>query len=353
MPKSLDVLIGLAVVMLAISMAVTLFTQAITSLLNTDGKRLYEGLRSLLLQIDPQLKGIADELITAILTHPLTADSRGRLGSVIHRDEFTKLLLDLATGAGAQKLQPASKETLAKALAQNGIDNPSLVLAKIRSTAMELERDHPDWASSFRQDTAILREASSQFIAKLNGLFDQTIDRVSARFTAHVRVITVVCSVFVALVIQLDTVGIVNNLWMSDSLRNQMIASSIGLNQASIANQPSKIEGTEALHFQEDFKQNIQNLETLAANGLFLLPVSGPVWWHNWRVGKIPGIVLSALLLSLGAPFWYNVLKTLLRLRSQIADKDDAQRVTRQTSQADRGTGPTTFTGQQIESDKS
>jgi hypothetical protein len=42
------------------------------------------------------------------------------------------------------------------------------------------------------------------------------------------------------------------------------------------------------------------------------------------------GIVLSWLLLSLGAPFWYDMLKDLLKLRSALAGKEEAQRKDRQ-----------------------
>ena len=77
---------------------------------------------------------------------------------------------------------------------------------------------------------------------------------------------------------------------------------------------------------------------------LLTVPDAGfSAWWDNWTDVKIFGVILSALLLSLGAPFWYNTLKTLLGLREKIAAKDDAQRATRQTSQANSGTGPTTF----------
>ena len=46
------------------------------------------------------------------------------------------------------------------------------------------------------------------------------------------------------------------------------------------------------------------------------------------------GMLLTALLLSLGAPFWYNALGRLLQLRSVLAVKDDAQRSERQGSNA-------------------
>lgn len=44
-------------------------------------------------------------------------------------------------------------------------------------------------------------------------------------------------------------------------------------------------------------------------------------------------MLIATLLISLGAPFWYSILKDLIGLRSQLAQKDDAQRQTRQTNQ--------------------
>jgi hypothetical protein len=55
--------------------------------------------------------------------------------------------------------------------------------------------------------------------------------------------------------------------------------------------------------------------------------------WPN----RIPGMILSAVLLSLGAPFWYNSLQDLLRLRSVVAKNDEQQRTTRQTTQSADG----------------
>jgi hypothetical protein len=41
---------------------------------------------------------------------------------------------------------------------------------------------------------------------------------------------------------------------------------------------------------------------------------------HFW------GILFSAGLLSLGAPFWYNALKTLSALKPTVANKEDQER---------------------------
>jgi len=45
-----------------------------------------------------------------------------------------------------------------------------------------------------------------------------------------------------------------------------------------------------------------------------------PSWLHFW------GILASAALLSLGAPFWFNMLKTLSNLRPVLANKEQQER---------------------------
>jgi hypothetical protein len=48
-------------------------------------------------------------------------------------------------------------------------------------------------------------------------------------------------------------------------------------------------------------------------------------------------VLISIALISLGAPFWYEMLKNLIRLRSLVASKDEDERKQRQTSQAPDG----------------
>ena len=52
MLKSLDVLIGLIVIILAMSMAVTVITQALTTVVNSRGRHLRRGLADLLQLLD-------------------------------------------------------------------------------------------------------------------------------------------------------------------------------------------------------------------------------------------------------------------------------------------------------------
>src|SRR4029077_6998862 len=121
--KSLDVLIGLAVIMLALSMAVTMMTQFVTTTLNSRGRHLRRGLADLLGQLDPALHDkLAKDVATAVLRHPLVSNTFCGLGSGVPRDEFTKLLLALTDDKSS--LQGEAKAALIKALQQNGIADP-------------------------------------------------------------------------------------------------------------------------------------------------------------------------------------------------------------------------------------
>jgi hypothetical protein len=80
--KSIDVLIGLAVVLLALSMAVTVLTQSITTLVNSRGRHLRRGLTDLLEQLDPTLTpALSKAIATRLLTHPLVSGSNTPIAS--------------------------------------------------------------------------------------------------------------------------------------------------------------------------------------------------------------------------------------------------------------------------------
>lgn len=331
MLKTLDVLIGLSVVMLLMSMIVTVATQFVTTMLNSRGKHLLQGLTDILRQVDPRLEpAIAAKIARAVLLHPLIGDLNGRLGGVIHREELTKLLLELAAGNGPQPLEADAKAALQAALVANGVceaGSPDHIEAQLRETirnvsslALQLELSHPELANSARARIAMLQQASSGLVAKVNLWFDQTIDRVSDRFTQHTRFVTFYGSLLLAVVIQLDTAALVSRLASDDALRSSLVQQAQNAQNTNSDVQLSK--------------SDIQNIHDLMTNNVVGVPLSLSDWLGRWSLDnalmKILGIVLSAVLLSLGAPFWYNALQNLLRLRSLVAAKDDVQRRERQ-----------------------
>jgi hypothetical protein len=316
--KSLDVLIGLTVIMLALSMAVTMVTQFVTSTINSRGKHLKGGLGTLINQLDPALDAkVADTIATAVLTHPLVSNARGGLGSVVHREEFTKLLLELSRDSST--LESSAKGLLKKALERNGIGDPEATLKHVRALTLDLETANPQLAADVRQSMAMVQGASSDLVAKVHNWFDQTMDRVSQRFTATTRGITFVSALVVAVGLQVDTVELVNRLNADDTLRNAFVQQAKTM---QLANQNPDSTDLERDRLYRSF---------LAEKGLISLPSSGH-WREHWKDVNFLGVLITSLLLSLGAPFWYNALSRLLQLRSVLAAKDDTERTARQTA---------------------
>jgi hypothetical protein len=342
MLKTLDVLIGLTVIMLVLSMGVTMLTQFVTTVLNSRGRHLKRGLIDLLNQIDPALKqkigtateSMAGRVADAVLTHPLISSTGRRLGTVVHREELTRLLLYLVDDSAT--LEREVKTELRQVLARNGITDPDGTLKKIRDVSLQLEAANPSLAVDVRQTLAILQEARSDFVAKINNSFDQAIDRVAQRFTASTRAITFVGALLVAGALQVDTIGLVNRLSADDKLREAFVTRAASIQGAASTSLPAQEAGASAAPGTETI--DLQYMAFLADNGLLTAARTRSQWMERWGAINLVGVLITSLLLSLGAPFWYNALGRLLQLRSLLAAKDDDQRNARQATK----TVPTT-----------
>jgi hypothetical protein len=329
--KSIDILIGAVSVVLLFSMSVTVLTGAIAALFNLRGVQLRKGITDLLTHLDASVTpDVAKQIATAVLKHPLIADSVRRLGTVIHRDELTTLLMDLGAGNSGD-LKKDAAAALTTALKNNGIDNPQATLDSVRSISMILESTHPELATDARTTAAILEGAESKFVGKINAWFDQTIDRTAQRFTFHTRYIAFGCALLVAAGVQLDAISLLNRLALDDSFR---AATSEAAKQLVDTADPTKSKSPDVAAVRDQY------YKILSVAGLVVMPVDSE-WVKQWSLKKVPGILLTAMLLTLGAPFWYNVLKNLLALRSSLAQKDDQQRANRQndTSATTSGSG--------------
>ena len=349
MLKTIDILLGVTVVMLIVSMCVTMITQALIRLRDARGKKLLEGLAGLMQQIDPSLdRALAQGVAGALLRHPLVSEGSQRLGSTIHREEFTTLLLELGSGNVPAELREhvtgGVQEAVGKILRDHGITDPQKTLENVRTAALQLERASPELATDVRHSMAQMQEVREQLVGKVHAWFDQTMDRVASRFTADTRQVTVACSFVVAFALQLDVVGLMNRLSVDPALRQALVTQA-----TTTAGAAQSGTGDPLDRLQNLTGQSREDLQGLAQIGAVTLP--GKDWVANWGISNtllpygcaagapcpakvnLLGVILSALMLSLGAPFWYNALRNLVRLRSVVASKDDDQRATRQTTQ--------------------
>ncbi|HEY1205433.1 MAG: hypothetical protein ABSH46_06075 [Bryobacteraceae bacterium] len=395
----LDVVIGLAVVMIVIATFVTAVTQFIMSATYARARYLRDGLQTLIAQLDPKELGdharylaelaLRDETVGSKKLLPWLTAARNWLrrhlpwlsannlpafspASVIQREELVLLLLRLASQAPPASTPDAKGTALRKlldAVKGKGSFDAAEELKKIQAEILNQEAADPRAAASTWRSKAIQEVTKGttelhDFVARLNAWYDNTMDRVSSNFGLEAKVVTAVVAFIACAWLQLDTVGLVKRLSTDANYRNAVVSQAKDLGvvaqdpqtkpaQPTPTPDPGKPAPCGGLTPDQCREQVVNKLAEV--RDLSLVPAKpgmgfGTVEWSvfGFRI-KLPivkpvspetwpwsGLLLSWVLVSLGAPFWYDVLKNVMGLRSSLAQLDDKDREGRQAQQ----TGP-------------
>ena len=291
-------------VLLVLSLAVTMLTQMVANFLRLRSRHLREGVLDVFRQLGWGFVGDGAE----ILAHEVV-----RSKDAITREDLIETLLVLA-----QK-NTELKDKIA-ALAP-GFD-PQTLLAHVRRATLELSVERPDLAVAVVRSAAFARSPLAGLASEVFGVFDSTMDRASAQFTEQSRKLVAIVGITVAVALPLDTFDLLKRLARSDSAREQAVA----LAQTFATN---RVSGDPTPH-------NVRlAVAPLQAAEVIVMPSSRAEWLARWQQVNWAGVAVSGLLLTLGGPFWFAVLKDLLRLRSAAASQESRDRAQRQAALAD------------------
>jgi hypothetical protein len=243
----------------------------------------------------------------------ILAHKVARSKDAITREDLIETLLGLAD-------KNPELEDKITALAP-GFDPPTL-LAHLRRATLELSVERPDLAAAVIRSAAIARSPLAALACDVFGVFDSSMDRVSTKFTVQSRKLVAVVGIAVALALPLDAFDLLKRLARSDSARQQAVefAQTFAADQLS-ADPTSRDVRVAAAKLQ--------------AAEVIVVPGSRAEWLARWQQVNWAGVAVSALLLTLGGPFWFAVLKDLLRLRSAAAGQESQDRAQRQAALAD------------------
>ena len=137
--------------------------------------------------------------------------------------------------------------------------------------------------------------------------FDAAMDRVSGFYKRQAQLITIVIGAVIAVSLNVDTVMIGNQLFHDEALRNSIVGAA---QQATTA--PSGTAGG---------SDTTQLEKQLAAAPIPIGwagsgpqgPPGNPPW--GWLV-KAAGLLLTTIAISVGAPFWFDLLKRIMNIRN-------------------------------------
>jgi hypothetical protein len=302
--RSLDTLIGFVTVLLVLSLAVTTLTQIVANFLRLRSRHLRAGVLDVFRQLGWEFAGDGAQILARRVV---------RSKDAITREDLIETLLSLA-----QK----NTELKDKITDQTPGFDPQTLLAHFRRTALELSVERPDLAAAVVRSAAFARSPLAGLASDIFGVFDSTMDRVSAKFTVQSRKLVAVIGIAVALALPLDTFDLLQRLARSDSAREQAVtlAQTFAANQSAADPTPRDVRLAAA---------------KLQAAEVIVVPSSRVEWLARWQQVNWAGVVVSALLLTLGGPFWFTVLKDLLRLRSSAASQESQDRAQRQAALTD------------------
>jgi hypothetical protein len=153
--------------------------------------------------------------------------------------------------------------------------------------------------------------------------YDSTMDRVSGWYKRRVHIILLVIGFLVSALVNADSINIARALMQNDALRQTVVASAE--KAAAPAPQPTPA----------DPAQKVREVkEQLDALGL---PIGWarsppnpddarrfPATWGQWGL-KLLGILITALAVSQGAPFWFDLLNKFIVIRSTVKPREKSQ----------------------------
>lgn len=316
----LDVAIGLVVVYVVMSLLCSSVNEGIESFLKMRSRQLERGIREIL--NDPD----GSQVTHLLYNHPLICGlfqgkydpgkvkkgqlySDRNLPSYIPSANFALAILDIILPATATQrsgaaaaLGSGSEPEVAQALRQAALNFPIPAVGKSLTVLID--------ASS--NDLTIVRKAIEKW-------FDTSMDRVSGWYKRRTQNMLFALALGVAVVLNVDTVRIVDRLLTDPALRNSLVSTAQeyahnGSAQTAGANQTP---GTNWLTMVETNESKLQQLGV-------------PIGWNQtedrggkwfWLL-KIVGILASTFATTLGAPFWFDVLNRFVVIRSTIKPEE-------------------------------
>jgi hypothetical protein len=314
---ALEVVIGLAFIYFVLALICSAVAEAIASFQRQRAKLLVTGIENLFSGSDT-ITEEGRELASQFWRHPLiqglirprasavAADaapySDGKGPAYVPARTFVSALIDL--GARNSKKARAAEEELADEREKPPDPEEKLTHIVMKTSLADAIEGVPS-APMREALLAIYRNAEGDLQAFLRGAerwYDDAMDRVSGWYKRHTQVVLWIIAILLVSLLNVDTVQIATTLWKDPTTRAAVVA------RADKAVQ----QGQGSL----DVSKTVRSIE---------LPLGWKLKFGNGQqeipdhassvIAKLIGLLLTAAALSLGAPFWFDLLSKFVRVR--------------------------------------
>jgi hypothetical protein len=340
--QALDVAIGLILVFFLLSVVCSAINEAFATALAWRSETLLAGLRSLLADAseppsrprqtrkgqatDPkaaagppavETRDPRQPTLSAILDHPLVRSLvdetarrkiRREVPSYLPSRTFATALLDTVAPDVVRKLNE-----------QRGPEAGPLeshdVMREVGESVRVIENHQIRTVLEALVDDA--REDIDRFREGIEQWFDATMERVSGWYKRHVQLRLWLIAFLVAFGLNADAFQIGNQLWKDDALRAAVVAQA----QKTVdEGDTSDIDGAGGGGGDSNGKtvsESVEDVEELSLPIGWSLDPDDPRWPDDfWGfAGKLSGLLVTWIALTMGAPFWFDLLGRVSRVR--------------------------------------
>lgn len=358
----IDIAIGMIFIYLLLSLICSAANEIIERFSKKRAKDLESGLKEML-RSDALVKSLYEHpLVYSLFPKPYTPGGKN-LPSYIPARNFALALMDLAAPSGATGATGGGLQTSSLA----GLANLRAAVAANDKLPKEIKQALLTFAEASLDNPAKVRES-------IEGWFDSSMDRVSGWYKRRSQLIVLLLGLALAILLNVDSVALVRSLATDKAMRDSLVAaaqeyaknsptplpspspsaspspspsptprsaasaspsaspaSSPGVSAATSASpspSPSPSSSpTPACETPEcRVKRNLAQIKTLGLPIGWTREKGDPrsLWgvsWPGWGM-RILGWLVTALALSLGAPFWFDMLNKVIVVRGTVKPKE-------------------------------
>jgi hypothetical protein len=319
----LDIAVGVVFIFLLLSVFASTINELILSLFNMRGKELLLGIQTLL--NDKSVTGLVQKVynhgqVFGLFRGEFDPNKRRNLPSYIPSENFAIALLDSIAQPfseftpQAAPIQPVATitqafETAATALAENAatekVGKPLVsMMAMAGNDAEKLQKSVEAW-------------------------YNSGMDRVSGWYKYRTQWILFWVGLVLAVSMNADTIGIVRQLSKDSTLRQSIVAA------AQATRDPMSSKDSAGEPIDKRIKAAKNSFDEISDLGV---PIGWPQGdptaktpgekiakcfdWITGRPSMLLGWLLSAIAISLGAPFWFDALNRIMVVRSTVKPRE-------------------------------
>jgi hypothetical protein len=274
----LEIAVGLAFIFFLLSTVVSAVTEGLAWLTRQRAKQLEEGIKGLLGDNELAREVLDHSLVRSDVRGPARRRKRSRRKkpSYVSARNFSLALIDTLAKRGSRA------------------DGP---LTEVESGAVGLgDEALEEQLGALFGDPAVTN--LSQFRRSVEEWFDDAMDRVSGWYKRWAQKIACVTALAVTIGLNVNAVQVAETLANEETVR------------AAVAAKAEAPGGGDATASGENAEYAVKTLESLKL----------PVLWNDATddvdASVIAGWLITAIAISLGAPFWFDALSKLARLRT-------------------------------------